>query len=82
MEVCKAFLSGWDQIRRPEAILPCANYYNDATIDMVRQAASTGSGSRGAWASPTSRRPSSGGSSLRSSRSAARRASACRPTSR
>ena len=38
VEVCKAFMSGWECIRRPDAILPCATFYSDSTIDMLRQA--------------------------------------------
>lgn len=37
VEVCKAFMSGWEEIRQPDAILPCANEYNDATIDMLHK---------------------------------------------
>ncbi|NUQ64313.1 MAG: hypothetical protein HUU20_17735 [Pirellulales bacterium] len=37
-EVCKAFMSGWEQIRHPDAVLPCATYYCDATIAMLQQA--------------------------------------------
>ncbi|MCX6910500.1 MAG: hypothetical protein NTY01_21000 [Verrucomicrobia bacterium] len=38
IEVCKAFMSGWEQIRHPDAILPCATEYNDATIAMLKRA--------------------------------------------
>jgi hypothetical protein len=38
VEVCKAFMSGWEQIRHPDAILPCANEYSDATIAMLKRA--------------------------------------------
>ena len=38
MEVCKAFMSGWEAIRHPDAILPCATFYDDATIAMLRRA--------------------------------------------
>ncbi|MBI5394922.1 MAG: hypothetical protein HZA91_06440 [Verrucomicrobia bacterium] len=38
VEVCKAFMSGWEQIRHPDAILPCATEYNDATIAMLKRA--------------------------------------------
>jgi hypothetical protein len=38
VEVCKAFMSGWEQIRHPDAILPCATVYNDSTIAMLKRA--------------------------------------------
>ena len=38
VEVCKAFMSGWEAIRHPDAILPCATFYDDATIAMLRRA--------------------------------------------
>ncbi len=38
VEVCKAFMSGWLQIREPDAIVPCVTVYNDRTIDMFKQA--------------------------------------------
>ena len=38
LEVCKAFMSGWEAIRHPDAILPCATFYDDATIAMLRRA--------------------------------------------
>lgn len=38
IEVCKAFMSGWEQIRHPNAILPCATEYNDATLAMLKRA--------------------------------------------
>ena len=38
VEVCKAFMSGWEQIRHPDAILPCATHYNDATVAMLKRA--------------------------------------------
>ena len=33
-----AFLSGWESIRQPDAILPCANFYGKHTIRMLREA--------------------------------------------
>jgi hypothetical protein len=38
VEVCKAFMSGWEAIRHPDAILPCATFYDDATVAMLRRA--------------------------------------------
>ncbi|MBM3889495.1 MAG: hypothetical protein FJ388_10250, partial [Verrucomicrobia bacterium] len=38
VEVCKAFMSDWEQIRQPDAIQPCATVYNDSTIAMLKRA--------------------------------------------
>ena len=38
VEVCKAFMSGWQEIRQPDAVLPCATVYGDHTIEMLQQA--------------------------------------------
>ena len=38
VEVCKGFMSGWEPIRQPDAVHACANFYDDDTIEMLRDA--------------------------------------------